>query len=108
MVKAKMILDQEEVIFDDLVIEEGLVLVDFYADWCGPCKMMAPLLKDVAQNYDKVKMAAVDIELYESLALNFNISSMPTIIIFKDGKEIKRFIGFTPKSKIEYVLNENL
>ena len=78
-------------------VQEGLVLVDFYADWCGPCKMIAPILNDVQEEMeDKVKIVKVDVDADGDLAQRFDVMSIPTLILFKDGKPVNR-TGFLPK-----------
>jgi len=75
-----------------------LVLVDFWAEWCAPCKMMAPILNDVANELPEGKFVGkVNIENYQSMAQQFNIRNIPTMVLFKDGKEINRFVGIKTK-----------
>ena len=83
-------------------ISNGMVLVDFYADWCGPCKMMHTVLKDLDND---IKIVVVDIDKREDLANKYNIMSIPTLMFFKDGNLIKKNIGFTPKNIIEEWIN---
>lgn len=85
------------------------ILIDFWAEWCGPCKMLAPVLEEVSKDYTgKLKFAKLDTERYPRIAMEQGISGIPCLIIFKDGKEIDRIIGFSPKpilkQKIEKVL----
>ena len=74
------------------------VLVDFYADWCGPCKMLAPVLEKAES---EVKVIKVDTDIHEELARKYGIMSIPTIILFENGQEIKRNIGFIDKERLE-------
>jgi thioredoxin 1 len=75
-------------------ISKGVVLVDFYADWCGPCKMLTPILDSLAENFkDKVSFVKLDVDSSPKTTNSFQITSVPTLILFKDGKEIERFIG---------------
>lgn len=87
-------------------IKEGVVLVDFYADWCGPCKMINPILKDVQEEMqDKVKIVKVDVDEDGELAQRFDVMSIPTLILFKDGKPVNR-TGFLPKpAMIKFIEN---
>jgi len=83
---------------------KGIVLVDFWAVWCMPCKMMAPIINDVANNApDGVTIGKLNVEEAQSIAQKYNVRSIPTTILFKDGKEIKRFVGI--KSK-DFLLKE--
>lgn len=73
------------------------VLVDFYADWCGPCKMLAPLLEKV----DNIDILKVNVDAFPDLAANYGIMSIPTLILFENGKEIKKEIGFKTLEEIK-------
>ena len=93
--------------FEEEVLKgEKLVLVDFFATWCGPCKMLAPILSQIAEEYkDKVKIGKINVDEQGELALKYGISSIPTLILFKNGKVIKTSIGFKSKEEIEQMLN---
>lgn len=82
--------------FKELIKEK--ILVDFYANWCGPCKMIAPELERA--NSD-IKVVKVDVDQFEDLAREYGVMSIPTLVLFNEGKEIKRTIGFIDKDKIE-------
>jgi len=80
-------------------IKRGITLVDFWATWCMPCKIMVPALNEVAEEFDgEVKVAKVDVDQNKSLSAKFNVRSIPTLILFKDGKEINRFVGVKDKN----------
>ena len=83
------------------LIEEK-ILVDFYANWCGPCKMLAPELEKVESN---IKVVKLDVDEFEELSRNYGVMSIPTLILFDKGKEVKRNIGFMDKDRIEKFLN---
>lgn len=79
---------------------EGLVLADFYADWCGPCKMLLPVIADVEKMNTGAKVLKINIDEMEELAAKYSVSTIPTLIYFKDGQEVKRTIGFKTKDEI--------
>ncbi len=91
--------------FDDTV-KEGVTLVDFWAEWCGPCKMISPLIDELASEYDgKAKVGKINIDDEGDLAAKFNVSSIPTLLIMKNGEEANRFIGVTSKSDLAAALD---
>lgn len=86
-------------------INSGVTLVDFYADWCGPCRMMEPIINDLADELaDKVKIAKIDIESAQRTAALFQVTSIPTIIVFKDGVEVERLVGLKDKETLKRTL----
>jgi len=85
---------------------EKLVLVDFYATWCGPCKMLAPVLENIAEEYqDKINVYKVNVDEEMELARKFNIVSIPTLIFFKEGKVAKTLVGLVSKSDLQEEIN---
>jgi thioredoxin 1 len=87
--------------FNNLIASETPVLVDFYADWCGPCKMLAPVLKEVkAQMGDAVKIIKIDVDKNQSLASKYQVRGVPTMVLFKNGKPLWRQSGVLPKHEI--------
>lgn len=85
------------------------VLVDFWAPWCGPCRRVAPLVEELAQQYaGRVKVVKVDVDQNQELAGGYGINSIPTLMIFKDGEVVDRFVGIPPRDKLETALNEAL
>lgn len=82
------------------------VLVDFFAPWCGPCKIMHPVMEDLAKDYEgKAKVVKVNVDEESQIAGMFNIMSIPTFIIFKDGKPVKGFMGAQPKESVKQLLD---
>lgn len=80
-------------------ISSGVVMVDFWAEWCGPCKMAGPIIDEMAEEYkDKVLVAKVDVDAESELAGSHGVMSIPTVVLFKDGKEIGRQVGFAGKA----------
>lgn len=95
----------EEQFEDEVLKSEIPVLVDFFATWCGPCKMMSPILEQLSNERLDVKFAAVDVDDAEGLAIKYGISSIPCMIYFKNGEESDRVIGAVPKQKLEQVVS---
>jgi thioredoxin 1 len=86
--------------FNELINSENTTLVDFYADWCGPCRMLGPVIEEIANENKNINVGKVNVDSYKELANQFGIRSIPTMIVFKNGKEIKRLVGFLPKDEI--------
>lgn len=76
------------------------VIVDFNADWCGPCQMLKPTLEQIAEERDDIKIVSVNIDAEDDLAYDHDVSSIPCLVVFKDGKEEKRSVGLKPKPEI--------
>ncbi|MGM9882187.1 MAG: thioredoxin [Bacilli bacterium] len=83
--------------FNDLIKDRAVV--DFYATWCGPCKMFAPIFEEVANDYD-YNFIKLDVDKYSDIAREYGVMSIPTIILFESGKETKRFTGFMSKEEL--------
>ena len=78
------------------------VLLDFYADWCGPCKMLAPVLHEIAEeNAGTLKVGKINVDEQMELAMRFQVSSIPMLVVFKDGKAVAKSVGYRPKSEID-------
>ena len=99
------IIDVNKDNFDKEVLT-GTVLVDFNASWCGPCRMIRPILDEIAEERSSAKIVSVDIDEQEELANKYNVSSIPCLVLFKDGKEVTRSIGLKPKEELEKLLGE--
>lgn len=86
--------------FDELVRGDKPLLVDFYADWCGPCRMQAPIVDAIAEENSDVVVAKLNVDNVSEVAERFDIVSIPTLLIFKNGKLTKKFVGVTMKANI--------
>ena len=95
--------------FEDVVSSSTPTLVDFWAEWCGPCRMIAPVLDDLAaENPDKLTVAKLNVDENPQVAMNHDVMSIPTMIVFQDGVEKKRIVGARPKNFIVDELSEFL
>jgi thioredoxin 1 len=92
--------------FED-AIKDGIVLIDFYADWCGPCKMIAPIIEQLAEEVTDAKVVKVDTEESPEIAMRFGIRSIPTFILLKDGEVVNKQIGAVPDKKFFLDMIEN-
>ncbi len=92
--------------FEETIVNNDIVLVDFWADWCGPCKMFAPTYEKVSENHDGVVFAKVDTEAEQELAAYFQIRSIPTLMIFRDQIGIFSQPGALPESALEDLINQ--
>ncbi len=94
--------------FDAEVIKSEVpVVADFWAEWCGPCRMIAPVLKQLAQEYkDKIKIAKIDVDKEGELAEKYNIVSIPTILVFNKGEVVKQQIGAVPRPILEKMIKD--
>ena len=92
--------------FEQEVLNSDIpVLVDFWATWCGPCMMLAPVVEEIANEYEgKVKVGKVNVDEEQGLAMKFGIMSIPTLMLFKDGQAVKTEVGYMPKNQIEEML----
>lgn len=102
-----MALEINESKFNDEVINSDKpVLVDFWAPWCGPCKMVAPVVEDISREYsDKLKVVKVNVDENMGIADRYEVMNIPTLMLFKDGDVVKKMVGFQPKPLLEKTIN---
>ena len=95
--------------FEELLQDGKLVIVDFWATWCGPCRMLSPLLDEVeAEMADKIEVVKVNVDDADEIAMRFRIMSIPTLLFFKNGAMVDRSVGAMPKSALVDKINANL
>ncbi len=86
--------------FDELITNNNYVVVKFYADWCGPCKMLSPVYKEVSEELKDMKLVEVNVDNNQDIATQYNVQSIPTIIFIRDGKEVGKAMGFMAKDAL--------
>ncbi|AIY83643.1 thioredoxin [Clostridium baratii] len=95
--------------FNTEVLEnKGVVLVDFFATWCGPCKMIAPIIDELEAEMGDVKFVKVDVDESPEVATRYGIQSIPTLKVFKDGENVDTVVGFLPKEQIKALIEKNM
>ena len=91
--------------FEEVLNSKGMVLVDFNADWCGPCRMLRPVLDEIASEGNH-KIVSVNVDDNQDLAKKYGVMSIPCLVLFKDGKEVNRSVGFIPKDEVLKLIGE--
>ena len=93
----------------DQITEKGLVLVDFWAEWCGPCRMIGPIIEELADQFEgQLSVAKLDVDANPKTAMRFRVMSIPTVILFKDGRAIETIVGAQSKRNFESRINKHL
>ncbi len=105
MVRAPEVAHVTAADFNDQVLESDMpVLVDFYADWCGPCQLQAPVLSELAREMHAVKIVKVNVDENEELVQRYRIISLPTLLVFNKGEEVNHYIGYASKERLKVLL----
>lgn len=95
--------------FEEIVLKsEKLVVVDFFATWCGPCQMLSPVLEELSKEITEATIVKVDVDEAPELAEKYGVYSIPNVVMIKDGKEVDRFVGFSSKAAVEQNIKKNL
>lgn len=95
--------------FDELINNDVPVVVDFWAPWCGPCKMLGPVIEEVANELEgKAKITKLNVDKNQDIAMEYKVFSIPTVLVFKNGKVIDQFVGFMPKDAIMTKLKKHI
>ena len=104
------IIQLNETNWNEIVLDSNIpVLVDFWAEWCGPCRMVGPIVEQLAQSLKgKVKVSKLNVDQNQEIAMKYNVQSIPSLMLFKNGKEISRTVGLSPKEKYEKFVNNVL
>jgi len=87
-------------------IKEGIVLVDFFANWCGPCKMIAPILEELITKNKDIKILKVDVDKEQELSMKYGVMAIPTLLLYKDGEKVNERQGFATLDELEEMINE--
>ena len=94
---------------DEVEQGKGLVLVDFWAEWCAPCRAIAPILEQLATTYDgRIRVTKMDVDANQRTPMRFNVRSIPSLLFFKDGKHVDTVVGLTPKPALEARIQKHL
>lgn len=94
--------------FKDTVNSDSYVLVDFWAEWCGPCRMIAPVLEEISKERTDVTITKLNVDDNQEIALEYGVQSIPTMLLFKNGEIVNKLIGALPKEKINQFLNKEI
>ena len=99
----------DDVFTDEIEQHDGVAIVDFWATWCGPCQIIAPIIEQLAEDYDgRVKVAKLDVDSNQQTATKFNVRSIPAVLIFKDGQHVDTAVGAVPKQLLVDKIEQHL
>ena len=96
----------ENIFEEEVLNSDKPVLIDFNADWCGPCRMLGPIMEDFAKANEDIKVVSINVDENENLATEYGVFSIPCVILMKDGEEVKRKVGFMQKEELETFVGE--
>ncbi len=110
MAESKNIMQLTDDSFDADVLKSQLpVLIDFWAPWCGPCRAIAPIVEEISETYSgRAKFGKINVDEYQRVAANYNVSAIPTLLLFKDGQVVEQIIGAVPKNKLVTLLDRHM
>ena len=95
--------------FNDIISKNSVVLIDFWAEWCGPCRMIAPMIEELANDYDgKAVIGKLDVDNNQESSVKFGVRSIPTLLVFKDGEMVDRHVGAVPKETLSRSIDSKL
>ena len=94
--------------FKEIIDDDNYILVDFWAEWCGPCKMIAPVLEEISNERTDVAIAKLNVDDNQEITLTYGVQSIPTMILFRNGEVVNKLIGALPKEKINQFLNKEI
>ena len=95
--------------FNDILSKNSVVLIDFWAEWCGPCRMIAPMIEELANDYDgKAVIGKLDVDNNQESSVKFGVRSIPTLLVFKDGEMVDRHVGAVPKETLASSIDSKL
>lgn len=104
--QSQIVVDLDSSNFDRTISSHGLILVDFWAEWCGPCKMMHPIFERLAKRYRNVKFARVNVDNAQEIAMRFGVQAIPTFIMFKNGQPVDRMMGAVGEPGIHMIVKK--
>lgn len=109
MTQTKPIEVTDQTFQEEVESNSGLAIVDFWATWCGPCRMVAPIVEEIAEEYaGTVKVTKLDVDANQQTAMRFNVRSIPSILFFKDGEHVDTVVGAVPKKQLENKIEQHL
>ena len=97
---------ENERILSEVLKSEKLVVIDFFAEWCGPCQMLTPIIRELDEKYDVVEFFKVNVDESQDCAMRYGVTAMPTLVFFKNGEEVERPIGFLEKDELAQIIEE--